>query len=66
MAIETKIDKNHYVQLTRKEAVDIIGLLAAQLANETLIGNQGGACPDIVVQDKGHTLYRMVFVIERI
>ena len=38
------------LELTRKEAADIIGLLSAQLAEEPLIGNHSGACPQIIIE----------------
>lgn len=52
MATEERINEARYIELTRKEAANIIGLLGAQLANEPLINNQLGACPDVKIIDK--------------
>ena len=38
--------------LTRKEAADIIGLLAAQLADTALPGNLAGGCPQFWANGK--------------
>lgn len=55
MAKETRNDKGVTLIFTRKEAVDIVGLLTAQLADSVLVGNQGGACPTIRTQTSAWT-----------
>lgn len=50
--------------LSRKEAADLVGLLTAQLAGVTLIGNQGGACPEIKIVDRGVVIRRLVLMLE--
>ena len=51
------------ISLTRQETANIIGLLAAQLGDVTLRGNQGGACPDVNVLDHGNVKYRITFIV---
>lgn len=65
MASEIIHEELKVIAMSRKEAVDLIGLLAAQLGDVTLVGNQGGACPSFTVNDRGNTLYRMAFVLEQ-
>ena len=48
------------VLLSPKEAVDLIGLLAAQLAGVPLTVHQLGACPDIKLMDRGFCTKRDV------
>jgi hypothetical protein len=51
MATEKAVGKDKVViVLRRQEAVDLIGLLTAQLAGLPLKGNMAGACPDIIVR----------------
>ena len=65
MATEERVKNTWYIELTRKEAANIIGLLGAQLADEPLIGNQGGACPDVKVFSKvGQVKVWMAFIVD--
>lgn len=50
--------------LSPKEAVDIIGLLAAQLASVPLQGNASGATPTINIVDHGVVKHRVVFCVD--
>lgn len=52
MAQEELNEKSHIriLKLSRKEALDVIGLLAAQLADRPLRGNSGGACPVLIIE----------------
>jgi hypothetical protein len=56
MAKEERIENCRYINFTRKEATDFIGLLTAQLADETLIGNQSNACPDFKIYNSAGIL----------
>lgn len=40
-----EIKKEILIELSKKQIVNIIGLLTAQLVDETLINNHSGACP---------------------
>ena len=53
------------LELTRKEATDIIGLLSAQLADEPLIGNHGGACPQIIIETEADGVKKRMSLIIR-
>ena len=44
-----------YLELTRQEATNIVGLLTAQLAGVALSGCHGGACPEVPINTA--TLY---------
>lgn len=62
MAIEDSETKS--LTLTKKEIVDIVGLLVAQLADEPLIGNHSGASPVLVARDsKTGALTRYQFIV---
>ena len=63
MAEEFDKDRIKTVILSRKEVSDLIGLSAAQLADEPLIGNQAGACPTINIVEHGLIKYKMVFIL---
>ena len=64
MATEVNHQELKIIAISRKEATDLIGLLVAQLADVTLVGNQGGAAPTINVVDRGRILYRLVLTLE--
>jgi hypothetical protein len=51
------------IELTPKEAADLIGLLSGQLANEPLVNNELGACPEVRVLEDGKIKCRMLFVV---
>lgn len=51
------------VSVDRKDAADLIGLLAAQLAGTALTGNMSGALPSINVVENGVVKYRLVLVL---
>ena len=60
-----QIDGNRrIVSMSPKETVDLIGLLVAQLANVSLIGNASGAVPEVMVFDRGTVLYRLLFFVD--
>lgn len=42
------------IALTRAEALEMIGLLAAQLADRAFTNNQAGMCPTLLVSDERH------------
>lgn len=64
MATEERVNNTRYIELTGKEAADLIGLLAAQLADEPLIGNQGGACPDVKITEMGQIKVWLSFIVD--
>jgi len=65
MATECIHKKFRFITLSRKEAVDMIGLLAADLAGETLSGNASGATAAVNVVEHGAIKYRLVISTER-
>lgn len=65
MASEIIHNELKVIAISRKEAVDLIGLLAAQLGDVTLTGNHGGACPSFWISERGQLLYRMAVVLEQ-
>lgn len=65
MAKEDIVDQLKIITMDKQEAVDLIGLLAAQLADVALTGNMSGAAPSINVVDKGVIKYRLSFLLER-
>jgi hypothetical protein len=64
MALEAKYKDMTTICLDRKEAADVIGLLAAQLAKVALVGNARGAMPSINVVVNGQVKYRLVLYVE--
>lgn len=68
MAIETSIEDRSpnlvIFELNRKEAVDIIGLLSAQVAGVALTGNVSGSPATFNVVDRGHVLRRYIFTVK--
>lgn len=64
MAIEETVNDLHIITVGKKEATDIIGLLAAQLANVALSGHQLGATPSINIVENGQVKYRIVILLE--
>ncbi len=62
MAIEHSETKS--LTLTKKEIVDIVGLLVAQLGDEPLSGNHSGASPVLSARDsKTGALTRYEFIV---
>ena len=57
--------RNRVLVLGRKEAVDLIGLLTAQLAGVTLMNTMAGACPSINVNEHGQLKERISISVER-
>lgn len=53
------------IQLSKAEALDLITLLAAQLAQATPIGRTSGGCPEINVSDRGTIVRRILFTVAR-
>lgn len=64
MAREHSHDDLKVVLLSSQEVVDLIGLLAAQLAGVPLIGNQGGAFPSLNILENGRIKYRLMIGID--
>lgn len=63
MASRSTENKLSYITISKKEAVDLIALLTAQLADETAPGCMSGACPEIKLLDRGVITERLVFVV---
>ena len=61
--LEIVDDRLTVVTISRKDAADMIALLAGQLAGKPIQGNQGGACPYIIVDDGMGK--RMTFVVDQ-
>lgn len=55
MASEIKEKNTLIITLSKKEIVDIIGLLTAQLGNVSLCDNMSGASPTISIIENGQT-----------
>lgn len=53
------------ITLSRKEVVDMIGFLVADLAGETLSGNASGAPATFNVVERGAIKYRLILSAER-
>jgi hypothetical protein len=53
------------IELSKAEALDLITLLAAQLAQEAAIGRTSGACPEVNISDRGVINRRMVFNVKK-
>lgn len=64
MAREVIDDKLHVIVLSKKEIVNLVGMLTAQLGSVTLGGHMHGACPDVDIEENGNFRYRMSFVLE--
>lgn len=64
MAREVIDDKLHIIALSKKEIVNLVSLLTAQLGSVTLNGHMHGACPDVDIEENGNFRYRMSFVLE--
>ena len=62
-AIDSEVQK--VLVLTKQEATDIIGLLAAQLGDCPLSGNDAGACPTITVTNSLGKKYDISLIIGR-
>lgn len=63
MATELIHNELHVISLDKKEIVDLIGLLAAQLGEVALSGNASGAIPSVNIVDKGSIKYRLAFCL---
>jgi hypothetical protein len=55
----------HVLVLSRQEAVNLVGLLTAQLGDRPLVGNQSGAAPTVNVMDRGMVVQRLVVTLDR-
>jgi hypothetical protein len=64
MATEYSHKELNIISLSRKEAVEIVTLLIAQLANEALPGNASGAIPTVNIVDRGVVKYRLALCLE--
>jgi hypothetical protein len=56
-------DQMSVISLSKMDIVNLITLLSAQLADVCAPGRQGGACPEIVINDKGRQR-RVSFCLE--
>lgn len=66
MATEEIVDKQlSVISLSKQEAVNLIGLLTAQLGNVALKGNASGSAPELNIIKYGQTKYRLVFCLEK-
>lgn len=50
--------------LSRREAAEVIALLAARLSGESLRGFVSGACPEINISDQGVVVERVLLTLE--
>lgn len=65
MATREIIDKIHeVVAISKSEAVEIIALLAGQVAQVPVSGNQSGACPTINVVDFGVIKAKITLIVD--
>lgn len=65
MATETILpDGMKVIAISGKEAADMIGLLAAQLARVPLCNNASGAAPSVNIVEHGVIKYRLVLCLE--
>lgn len=64
MASESKDERLSVITLSKKECVDLIGLLAAQLGNQTLVGNYSGATPEVSIVDRGVRVKTLYFIVK--
>lgn len=55
--------KEFAVALTRKEAADLIALLAGQLARTTIQGNHAGAAPSVILFQDSQLHSKLHFVV---
>lgn len=58
MATETKLATGVYLELSRQEASNIVGLLVAQLAD------QSGSCPEVKVTEGGGIKHLRLFILD--
>jgi hypothetical protein len=66
MATEEKIEgRRVLVTLSVKEAVEIVTLLTAQIANVPLPGNASGAAPSVSVNKHGQLDHYLIFIVDR-
>jgi hypothetical protein len=64
MATETIEGELHVIEVDRKEAGDLIGSLAAQLAGVRLAGHSSGAVASLNIAEHGTVKYRLLLVLE--
>jgi len=64
MASEHKLEGSLVVELDKQEAVNLIGLLTAQLARVPLQGNASGAVPSLNIVEDGVVKYRLLFLLK--
>lgn len=66
MATETILsDGVRVIAVSSKETADLIGLLAAQLAQVPLCNNSAGAAPSINIVEHGIVKYQLVLCLEK-
>ena len=65
MATESLHNGLHIIVLSRQEAANVLGLLAAQLADVALSGNQCGAAPQFtIVRPDGSIAFRLCLTLD--
>lgn len=64
MAKEILHNESKIISASAKEIADLIGLLAAQLAEAPLIGNQSGAVPSMNISENGSVKYKLLIVLD--
>jgi len=66
---EAKSERHHVAlegyELSKAEALDMITLLAAMLAQEAPIGRSSGGCPEINVSERGQVVKRILLTLAR-
>lgn len=65
MATETLHNELRVITIDPKEAADLIGLLAAQLAGKPLINNHAGAIASVNVVEHGVVKYRLCLMVDK-
>jgi hypothetical protein len=64
MANKTTHSKTTQILLSRAEALEVISLLTARLANRPLSNRTAGAVPEIVVTDRGSLVERIYLCLD--
>lgn len=65
MAKRETVGKLEVIAISKHEAAQIIALLAGQLADTAILGNQSGAAPTINIMDFGAIKMKIALVLDR-
>lgn len=57
------VGRDTYMTITRKDAADIIALLAGQLAGVSVAGAMGGACPTILYRETETGVFKKLTLV---